>query len=214
MLYFLFLPLILSLAIYFVPVLLLRHKIYRRAQDYFVASNKTSPTVFQNASIAYQLQMATFGPFFLWGSRGDFWPVIVNSLFFGIGLLLVFYLRKPLFLFLNNSLRSDASVTVHEFMARQHGDDSRVRVASSVLTVFALFGLVLGECLGLATLLKPILLENVDATYIFVFIILLLIFLYTVVGGNSGVMRSDQAHLGVAYAGLFGGTLLLLILFL
>ena len=34
------------------------------------------PGVFQNSAIAYALQMATFGPFFLWGAAGDFWPAV------------------------------------------------------------------------------------------------------------------------------------------
>src|SRR5262249_44562333 len=102
--------------------------------------------------------------------------------------------------------------TVHEFIARHHGNDSRVRLAASLLTVFALFGLVLGEVFGIATVLKPVLQDNIDATYMFVFAMLLLMFFYTVLAGNAGVMRSDQAQLGVAYFGLFSSAAILLYL--
>lgn len=201
--YLVLIPLAISLAIYFVPVLLLHRTRYLRAQDFFVASTPTSPTVFQNASIAYQLQMATFGPFFLWGATGDFLPAIVNSLFFGAGLFLVYRLREPLFGFLAEALGSDTSITLHEFIARQHGNDARVRLAASLLTLFALFGLALGESIGLLTLLKPFMPESRETTYALTLIILMLVFLYSTLAGNSGVMRSDQTHLGIAYLGLF-----------
>lgn len=198
-----------SLAIYLLPVLLLQRKRYARAQDYFIASSSTPPAVFQNASIAYALQMATFGPFFVWGASGDFKPAIVNSFFFGAGLFLVYVLRHSLFKFLGSSLATDTSITVHEFIARQHGKKAYVRVFASALTIFALLGLVLGEVLGVAALLKSVFLQNVDATYTFIFGMLMLMFLYTIISGNSGVMRSDQAQMGVAYLALFGTTIIL-----
>jgi hypothetical protein len=211
MIYLIFAPLLISLAVYFIPAVLLHKFNFRTAQDYFVASTPTSPKLFQNASIAYQLQMATFGPFFLWGSTSDFWPAIVNSTFFGFGLLLVYFLRRPLFAFLDEALGNDSSITVHQFICRQHGNDPRVRVAASLLTIFALFGLALGESIGLLALLRPFLSSSVEATYGATFLILLLVFLYAILAGNSGVMRSDQTHLGVAYFGLFAATGLLLI---
>jgi hypothetical protein len=211
MLYVIFLPLAVTLAVYFIPVLLLQRKQYRQAQDFFVASTPTSPTVFQNASIAYQLQMATFGPFFLWGATGDFLPAIVNSLFFGIGLFAVYRFRGPLFDFLTSALGSDSSITLHEFIARQHGNSNAVRLAASTLTLIALFGLALGECLGLFALLKPFASENAETTYGVTLAILTLVFLYATLAGNSGVMRSDQTHLGIAYAGLFSVTAIILV---
>jgi hypothetical protein len=201
---------LLSLAIYVVPVLLLQRKDFRSSHDYFVSSGRTPPGVFQNSAIAYALQMATFGPYFLWGAAGDYWPPIVNSFFFGIGLWTVYLLRHRLFSFLNDALKTDKSITVHEFLSRQHGNSPAVRIFASGLTIFALLGLVLGEILGIAALLKPLLFQNVDATYVFIFSMLLLMFLYTIVSGNSGVMRSDQAQMGMAYVGLFGGSAILL----
>lgn len=208
--YVLLAPVVLSLGLYLIPVILLQRKKYQHAQDYFVSSVRTSPRVFQNSSIAYALQMATFGPFFAWGASSDFLPALINSFFFGAGLFLVFRFREPIFRFLQDALGGDTSITVHEFIARQHGKDARVRVTASALTVFALLGLVLGEIFGIATVLKPILHDDIDATYMFVFGMLLLMFLYTILAGNTGVMRSDQAQLGVAYFGLFAATAILL----
>jgi hypothetical protein len=198
-----FIPILVTLGIYLVPVFLLNRRNYRRAQDYYVSSGFTSRKIFQNSAIAYALQMATFGPFFAWGAAGDFWPAIVNSFFLCLGLFLVYKLRIPLITFLDEALSGDTSITVHEFLARSHGNSSLVRVTSSALTVFALTGLVVGEIFGVTAVLKPIFLQDTGITYIFVFAMLTLMFLYTFAAGNSGVMRSDQLQLGVTYVGLF-----------
>ena len=137
-------PLI-SLGLYLVPVYLLRRQTYPRAQDYFVSSEHTPPGVIQNSSIAYALKMATFGPLFAWGASGDFWPAIIISVFFGLGVGLMYVLRRPMLAFLNNALSRDRSVTVHEFIACQHGNDPRVRLLASGLTIFALVALLTGR---------------------------------------------------------------------
>ena len=115
------------------------------------------PGVIQNASIAYALKMATFGPFFAWGASGDLWPAIIAALSFGLGLCLVYILRRPLLAFLDNALGRDQSITVHEFLARQYGNDPRVRLLAAGLTIFALAGLILAESIALAAVLKPVL---------------------------------------------------------
>jgi hypothetical protein len=209
-----FLPLAISLAICLVPVYFLQRKAYARAQDYFISSDPAPPGVIQNSSIAYALKMATFGPFFAWGASGDFWPAIINSAFLGLGLYLIYILRRPMLAFLDSTLRRDQSVTVHEFIARQHGNDPRVRLLASGLTVLALFGLAIGEALGVATMLKPMLSGNVVATHVLIYGMLIFVGLYTVLSGNSGVMHSAQVQLGLLYLGLFGSTALLLYLLL
>ncbi len=164
----------------------------------------------QNSSIAYALRVTTFGPFFAWGATGDFWPAIVTSAALGLGICLIYVLRRLMLEFLDDALRRDLSITIHEFIARQHGNDPRVRLLASGLTVFALSGLVIGEAFGVATLLKPVLLDHVAGTYLFIFGMLTLMVLYTIPSGNSGVMRSAQSQLGLLYPTLFGSTALLL----
>src|SRR5262245_36578299 len=125
----LFLPL-LSLVIYFIPIYLLRRRRYPRAQDYFVSSGHTPPGVIRNSSVAYALKLATFGPFFAWGASGDFWPAIINSAFFGVGVWLMYFLRRPLLEFMESALNGGRSITVHDFFARQHGNDARGRLVA------------------------------------------------------------------------------------
>jgi hypothetical protein len=207
----LFLPLV-SLAIYLIPIYLLRRKAYARAQDYLVSSEHSPPSVIRNSSIAYALKMATFGPFFVWGASGDFWPAIIYSAFFGLGVCLIYILRLPMLAFMESALNGDRSITVHDFIARQHGNDRRVRLLASGLTVFAILALLIGEALVLATFLEPVLSDDAVSTYVFVSGIVTLTAVYATLSGNSGVMRSAQSQLGMLYLGLFGATALLLYL--
>jgi hypothetical protein len=207
----LFLPLV-SLAIYLIPIYLLRRKAYARAQDYLVSSEHSPPGVIRNSSIAYALKMATFGPFFVWGASGDFWPAIIYSAFFGLGVCLIYILRLPMLAFMESALNGDRSITVHDFIARQHGNDRRVRLLASGLTVFAILALLIGEALVLATFLEPVLSDDAVSTYVFVSGIVTLTAVYATLSGNSGVMRSAQSQLGMLYLGLFGATALLLYL--
>lgn len=207
----LFLPLV-SLAIYLVPIWLLRRKAYPRTQDYFVSCERTPPSVIRNSSIAYALKMATFGPFFTWGANGDLWPAIINSISFPLGACLIYVLRRPMLEFLESALGEDRSITVHDFIARRHGNDQRVRLLASFLTLFAILALIVGEALVLATFLKPLLSGSVVSTSLCVAGTVALAGLYAVLSGHSGVMRSAQSQLGMSYFGLFAATALLLYL--
>jgi hypothetical protein len=205
-----FLPLLLSLGICFVPVWLLRRQHDGRAQDYFISSQYTPPEVIRNSSIAKGLRMASFGPFFAFGARGDFWPVVAGAACFGLGLYLVYALRGPILKFLGNALRHDQSITVHEFIARRHGNDPRVRLAAASLTLFALVAVVAGETFAVTAFLK--LVFGNEAAHFLMLAALLLMVLYAVPAGHSGTMHSGQWQLGMLYLGLFGSTALLLYL--
>jgi Na+/proline symporter len=203
--------LVVSLGICLVPVYAVRRRRYARAQDYFISGEHAPPGVVQNSSVAYALQMAIFGPLFAWGASGDFWPAIISSCSFGLGVCLLYLVRRPILEFLDRALRRDRSVTIHQFIAHQYGNDLRVRVLASALTVFALTGLIVGEAFAAATLLAPIVASDA-ATFVIMGGLLALTALYAMPSGNSGVMRSAQAQLGIVYFGLFGSTMLLLYL--
>jgi hypothetical protein len=207
-----FAPLLLAFGICFVPVWLLRHAHPSRAQDYFVSSQSTRPEVVRNASIAYALRMAAFGPLFAWGASGEMWPAIISSASFGVGVYLIYCLRKPMLAFLDDELSRDRSITVHEFMAKQHGNDRRVRVLAASLALSAMLGLFVGETVAVAAFLKTMLPGSAATAYWLVFGALLLTVLQTVLAGHSGVMHSAQLQLGMLYLGLFGSTALLLYL--
>jgi hypothetical protein len=191
-----------------IPGWLLRRGMYARAQDYFVSSEHTPPGVIQNSSIASSLWLAMFGPFFAWGASGSFWPSIMGAACFGFGLYLMYLFRHPLLEFLDDALVHDKSVTVHQFIAQQHGNDARVRLLASSLTVATFAGLAIGEAFALASLLRPGV-GNEMSIYVVIFCMVFM-GMYTVISGNSGVMRSAQLQLGMIYFGLIGATALLL----
>jgi hypothetical protein len=207
---FALLALITLLGISLIPVYLLRRRKYATAREYFIASECTPPGVVQNSSIAYSLQLATFSQVFSWGATGDFWPAIVFSSMFGVGLYLMYRLRLPMLIYMSHALDRDRSITVPGFVAHQHGKDARVQFFGAALTVFAFSGLVGGVAIGAASLVKPILPVGLSATVPAAFGLLALTMLCTIPGGNSGAMRSAQAQLGMLYLGLIGTTLLAL----
>jgi hypothetical protein len=204
----------LALGVALVPVWLLRRRSDARPQDRFVSSQPTRPEVVRNASIAYAARMAAFGPLVAWGASGDLWPALVASVFLGLGILLLHRLRLPLLVFLHGALGRDRSITVHDFIARQHGNDPRVRRLAAGLTLCALLGLAVGEALGLAAFLAPLAPGSAAAVCLLALGALALTVLPAIVAGHSGVMHSAQLQLGMLYFGLFGATAVLLYLHL
>ena len=144
------LPAALCLGLCFLPAWLLRRAKYARAQDYFIASEHTPPAVIQNSSVACSLWMAALGPFFGWGATGNFWASLVAAVCFPLGLSLMSCVRAPLLAFIEDALIHDKSVTIHQFIAQLHGNDSRLRLLAAALTVVASAALAIGLAFALA----------------------------------------------------------------
>src|SRR4029079_16615958 len=147
---------LISLGICFVPVNLLGGRTLIRTQDFAVSSQAAPPDVIRNSSTAYALRLIIFGLFFGWGASGDFWPALISAACYSLGWGLIFLLRRPIIEFMNGALRNDQSITVHEFITRQHGNDRRVRLFSSGLTVFALLAVVVAGAMAVSTFLQPL----------------------------------------------------------
>src|SRR5215470_2613148 len=200
------------LVLFLTPGLLLHRQAYFGAKQDFVSSDHVLPKVIQNSSIAYGVGLAALGPLFAWGASGEFWPAIVYTIFVGLGLSIIYVLRRPILEFLAEALRHDRSITVHEFLCRWHGDDQRVRAVAAVLTMFALAGLVVCEMLAVATVLKPLLSDSEVLTELVLAAVLLVVILCALWSGHRGTMHAAQLQLGVLYLGLFGSTAFLLYL--
>ena len=192
-----------SLALYLIPAALLHRSSYRFSRDYLVSARGASDGIFQNSSIAYAIQLATFGPFFVWGVSGDWVPGVWNSAFYCLGLSLLYFFRRPIANFVRAALSSDRSITIHEFLARSHGHSPWIRIIASSLTIVALWGIVMSEMFGISAVLAPLLGTGPEASFAFVVCLFFLMFAYSVLGGNDGVMRMDQLQLGIGYIGLF-----------
>jgi hypothetical protein len=207
-----FLALAIVLVLFVTPGLLIRRPAYFGAEKDFASSDHVLPTVIQNSSVAYGVGLATLGPVFAWGASGDFWQAIVYTVFVGSGLSIIYILRRPILEFLADVLRHRRSITVHEFICRQHGDDQRVRAIAALLTMFALAGLVACEMLAVATALKPLLWDSELLTELFLAAILLVVTLCALWSGHRGTMHAAQLQLGLVYLGLFGSMAFLLYL--
>ncbi|MGZ3312403.1 MAG: hypothetical protein ACXU8R_28195, partial [Xanthobacteraceae bacterium] len=202
-------PAALCLGLCLIPAWLLRRAKYARVQDYFIASERTPPAVIQNASVACSLWMATLGPFFGWGATGNFWPSLVAAVCFPLGLSVMSCVRAPLLAFFCDALVHDRSVTIHQFIAQRHGNDSRLRLVAAALTVVALAALAIGAAFALARSLAA----GLDATVPTAVLALFMLILaggYALIAGNTGVLRSTQLQLGMIYFGLIGAAALLL----
>jgi hypothetical protein len=200
------------LVLFVAPVLLIRPPAHFSAKDDFVSSDHVVPKVIQNSSIAYGLGLAALGPLLTWGASGDLWPAIVYAGFVGSGLWIIYALRRPILEFLADALHHDRSITVHEFICRRHGDDSRVRAIAAVLTMLALAGLAVCEMLAVATVLKPLLSNSEILTELSLATVLLIVTLCAIWSGHGGTMHASQVQLGLLYFGLFGSAAFLLYL--
>jgi len=65
-----------TLAIYIVPVAASATEKIPPFSRLFCFARHHPPGSFSKFGDCYALQMATFGPFFLWGAAGDFWPAV------------------------------------------------------------------------------------------------------------------------------------------
>ena len=207
-----FLALAVVLVLFVTPGFLIRRPAYFGAKHDFESSDHVLPKVIQNSSIAYGVGLTTLGPLFAWGASGEFWPAIAYAIFAGLGLSIIYILRRPILEFLADALRHDRSITVHEFISRRHGDDRRVRAIAAALTVFALAGLAICEMLAVATVLKPLLWDSEVLTELVLAAVLLVVILCALWSGHRGTMHAAQLQLGLLYLGLFGSTAFLLYL--
>jgi hypothetical protein len=200
------------LGAFIVPVFLSPRQASPRAQDDLVSAGPVGPGVIQNSLIAYAIGLVTLAPLLAWGLSGQFWPGIVYVVFVGLGLSLIYVLRRPVLQFLDDALTQDRSITVHEFISRTHGRDSRVRIVAAALTVFAVCGLIVCQMLALATVLKPLLSGTTGITELSIMMIFLVAILCSLFSGHTGIMHATQFQLGLFYLGLFGSTAILLYL--
>jgi hypothetical protein len=206
----LLLPLLIAFGIGVVPILQLPRWRAQAAREYFLSSQPTPVDVMRNACVAHPLRIASFGPFFAWGASGELWPAIVGAACLGLGIYLIYFLRGPLLLFLDNALSDNQSATVPAFIAHAHGNDARVRLLTAGLAVIALTGLIAAEAFATAIVVKPFMPESAYSVYLVAAGMLGLAMLSTTVAGNSGVMHSVQLQVGMMYLGLFGSIALLL----
>ena len=165
----------------------------------------------RNASIAYALRTTALGPLFAWGASGEsLWLPTVAAASFGAGVYLFYVMRGRLVAFVDSAIAVDSSITVHAFVAEQHGSDPLLRRVAAALSLCALVGLLLGEAIVLAGLVAPLVEGSTVLAAALVSTTLASVVLCAVLSGHAGIMHSAQLQLGMLYLGLFGAAALVL----
>lgn len=201
----------LTLAMFIIPAALLRRAPRVRAQDWFVASERTPPAVVRNASIAAVLPVAALGPLFAWGARGEFWPALLFAAALAGGIALLGAVRRAMADFQRAALDRNGSVTVHAFIARAYGDDPRVRLAAASLAAVAALSVAVAGAFALAALIAPpVAGGGAGMRSLLAVSVLAAAFGGAVWAGQSGVLRAAQTLLGLGYFFFFGAAFTLL----
>jgi hypothetical protein len=204
-----FLPVLVALGIFFVPVWLLGRQDPSRLQNTLVSPRYTPPEAIRNSSIAYSLRLAAFAPVFVLGALGQFWAVALPAVCFGLGVYLVYVLRPRIFPFLEDALERDQSITVHAFIARLCGSDARVRMFAASLTLFVLVAVIAFEAFAVVGICR-LLFANDSLARGIALALLLFGAVYGLPGGHPATMYTGQLQLGAIFLGLFGAAALLI----
>ena len=125
------------IAIYLMAALSVRREDVRLPDTFFTAHRKVDVTVFSTSSIAYAFQMSTIYPFIVWGASTFFFVPIVNTLFWGVGILLfqLSFRRYESFV--------GRDQTLHGLLGDQYGNS--IRKLASYLTITGFLGFAVAE---------------------------------------------------------------------
>ena len=183
------------LLIYVIGALSVAKRDLSHPDDFFLAYKKVGLTTFSSSSIAYAFQVSTIYPFLLWGASNFYLVPLINTVCWGLGILLFYLSFNRYKQFIGQDL------TLHGFLGTQYGPS--VRTVASYLTIIGFLGFAIAETyFGSKVLLSVI--ENKSTFYLVVAGSLLFVFGYIAYGGQLSSMRTDQLQLVISYLGVFG----------
>jgi hypothetical protein len=183
------------LLIYIAGALSVPRSALRHPDDFFAAYRKVGVTAFASSSIAYAFQVSTIYPFLLWGASGFYFVPAINTVCWGLGIILFFIAFGRIQKFFGTA------VTLHGLLGAQYGP--KVRVVASYLTIIGFLGFAIAETyFGSKVLLSIVTDKNIF--YLIVLGALLFVFGYIAYGGQLSSLRTDQLQLIISYIGVFG----------
>jgi len=188
------------IAVYFLAVIVIgivSKKSAQGADNFFVAGRKGSSLLITGSLLATIVGgSATVGMAGLGFSRGltGAWWLLVGSI--GLVILGLFFARK---------VREFGLYTLPELVEKQY--DSRIALAASILIVVAWIGIIAGQIVAAGKILGVLGIGN-PLLWMVVFTTIFII--YTILGGQFAVIRTDTLQIGIIFAGIFGGLLLVL----
>ncbi|MFC1899071.1 sodium:solute symporter [Chloroflexota bacterium] len=165
--------------------------------EFFVAGRRGS-TLFITGSLLATIigGSATVGMAGLGFTRGltGAWWLLAGS----IGLVI-------LGIFLAKKVRDMALFTLPGIVRKQY--DRRVSLASSVLIIVAWLGIVAGQILAAGKIMGVL---GIGSPALWMGLFTLVFVIYTILGGQQAIIRTDTVQSVIIFAGIFGGLALLL----
>ena len=188
------------IAIYFIGMIavgLISRRRARGADDFFVAGRKGSSLFITGSLLATIVGgSATVGMAGLGFTRGltGAWWLLVGS----IGLVILGF-------FLAKKVRNFALYTLPGLVKEQY--DSRVALAASILIVVAWIGIVAGQIVAAGKIMSVL---GIGGPLLWMVLFTVVFVVYTILGGQHAIIRTDALQTVIIFAGIFGGLALLL----
>lgn len=188
------------IAIYFLGMIaigIVSRRKAKQADDFFVAGRKGSPWLITGSLLATivggsaTVGMAGLG--FTQGLTGAWW-LLVGSI--GLVVLGFFFAKK---------VREFALYTLPELVERHY--DRRVALAASILIVVAWIGIVAGQTIAAGKIMSVL---GIGSPLLWMVLFTLVFVVYTILGGQHAIIRTDTIQTVIIFAGIFGGLALLL----
>jgi SSS family solute:Na+ symporter len=169
----------------------------KKADDFFVAGRQGS-TLFITGSLLATIIggsaiMVTTSRGFAWGLTGVWWLLAGSVGLFVLGL------------FLARKVRKFGLYTLPELIKEQY--DGKVAMAASILIVIAWTGVVAAQIIAAGKIMAILGLGS-PALWMVVFTAVFIV--YTVLGGQHAIIRTDSLQTVIIFAGVFGVLVLLL----
>ena len=169
----------------------------RGLDDFFVAGRRGSSLFITGSLLATivggsaTVGMAGLG--FRQGLTGAWW-LLVGSI--GLVVLGLFFAEK---------VRRFGLYTLPELVEKQY--DGRIALAASILIVVAWVGIIAGQIIAAGQILSVL---GMGSPLLWMVLFTVVFIVYTILGGQYAVIRTDILQIGIVFAGIFGGLVLLL----
>ncbi len=193
-------PELIIIIAYFVVMIgigLLSSRKARGIDDFFVAGRKGSSLFITGSLLATivggSATVGLAGLGFTRGLNGAWWLVVG-----GVGLVVlgVLFAKK---------VRQYALYTLPEMVKEQY--DSKVALAGSILIIIAWIGIIAGQIIAAGKIMGVLGIGD-DVLWMILFSIVFIV--YTILGGQQAILRTDSLQALIMFIGIFGGLALVL----
>ena len=189
------LALLIPIAFYFVIAFQPTNKLSESESDYFTARGHFGSTEFTSSSTAYGFQVSTIYPFLFWGASGFLFVPLVNALFWGVGILLLYFVvdkATPLI---------SKGQSLPSILGELGGNN--LKIVASILTVVGFVGYIVAELWFGSQIFTPYLTSKWQV-YASAILLLSLVSGYLYRYGQPSSINTDQVQLLFTYLGIFG----------